>query len=59
MKRLRSLGVSLAIRRLWHRLFDCLGYLPGLPFTALKIDRTFVRRLHLGPEVATMNSVLD
>ena len=53
MKRLRDLGVTLAIDD-FGTGYSCLGYLPGLHFSALKIDRTFVRRLQIAPEVATM-----
>ena len=40
MKRIRSLGVSLAIDD-FGTGYSSLGYLSGLPFTTLKIDRAF------------------
>lgn len=59
MMRLRSLGVTLAIDD-FGTGYSCLGYLPELPFSSLKIDRTFVRNLQLNPETSTMlRSMID
>lgn len=59
MERLRALGVSLAIDD-FGTGYSCLSYLPGLPFTALKIDRAFVRNLTPGSDsFALVRSMVD
>lgn len=59
MERLRALGISLAIDD-FGTGYSCLSYLPGLPFTALKIDRAFVRNLTAGSDgFALVRSMVD
>jgi len=47
------MGITIAIDD-FGTGYSCFGYLPKLPFNALKIDRTFVNELSGRPEMKAM-----
>jgi diguanylate cyclase (GGDEF)-like protein len=53
MRQLRAAGISIAIDD-FGTGYSCFGYLPRLPFNALKIDRMFVKELETRPEMKAM-----
>jgi diguanylate cyclase len=53
MRSLRAMGVTIAIDD-FGTGYSCFGYLPKLPFNALKIDRAFVKELNARPEMKAM-----
>lgn len=59
MRKMREIGLSIAIDD-FGTGYSCLAYLPDLPIDAIKIDRSFTRKLQSGSETVKMvRSMID
>jgi EAL domain-containing protein (putative c-di-GMP-specific phosphodiesterase class I) len=59
MRKLHDLGLSIAIDD-FGTGYSCLAYLPELPIDAIKIDRSFTKKLYPGSDTVKMvRSMVD
>jgi diguanylate cyclase (GGDEF)-like protein len=53
LKRFREAGMSLAVDD-FGTGYSCLAYLKRMPFTCLKVDRSFIKQVNTDPEYASI-----